>query len=326
MALSLGIIDNKIWSKDLLLEYLYIQFLKQENSVIDFLPEATCLTSAGVYSIIDKFCEVTGYDKKKITIKTANMIECHREYNILKYADSWYEIPLIQRWLKEHQIISTTTPTKHFGNFISRTHWSRLWLATILNNYYRNMTIQTYNYDGTADNYNPNNYVGLDDLVNHGCDLLIEATEFISTCPQKLNVEIYPIQHPTNLNLIPYYNDIFVDIVIETNVTGSSFLVTEKLWRPIIARRPFIVMSNPNYLGNLRKLGFRTFDQYWDEGYDSLREGARIQKIQEVLGMIANWSTVELIDKLVSMQEILEHNVKVFDKLTAEKIGAVFND
>lgn len=325
MALSLGIIDSKIWSKDLLLEYLYTQFLKQENSVIDFLPEATCLNSAGVYFIIDKFCEATGYDKKKITIKTANMIETHQEYNILRFADSWYEIPLIQNWLKENQMTIAFSPTKHFGNFISRTHWSRLWIATILNNYYRNITIQTYNYDGTSDNYNPNNYIGLDDLVKYGCNLLVEASEFISICPKKLNVDIYPIQHPANLNLIPYYNDIFVDIVVETNVTGTSFLVTEKLWRPIIASRPFIVMANQFYLANLRKLGFQTFNTIWSEEYDNFSGADRIKHIHELLDQISQWSIIELENKLVEMKEILDHNRIIFNKLTNAKIVKVFN-
>jgi hypothetical protein len=325
MALSLAIIDNKIWSKDLLLEYLYTQFLKQEPSEIDFLPEATCLTSAGVYSIIDKFCNITGYNKKNITIKTANMIETHKEYNIIKHAGSWYEIPIIQKWLTENQINSQINPTKHFANFVGRTHWSRLWLATILNKYYRDITIQTYNYDGTSDNYNPTKYVGLDDLAKKGCNLLIEAAEFITTCPQKLNVEIYPIQHPTNLNLLPYYNNIFVDIVVETNVTGSSFLVTEKLWRPIIANRPFIVMSNRHYLSNLRKLGFQTFDTVWSEEYDNFTGADRIKQIQGLLAQISHWTIDELEIKLFGMKEILDHNKNIFKKLTISKIDEVFN-
>lgn len=327
MALSLGIIDNKIWSKDLLLEYLYTQFLKNEKAEINFLPEATCLTSTDVYYILDKFCAATGYDKKNISIKTANMIEMHREYNIIKDSGSWYEIPLIQNWLKENKISYQNKPTKHFANFISRTHWSRLWIATILNTYYKNMTLQTYNYDynNMLDNYNPNKYVGLDDLVKQGCNLLVEATEFILTCPQKLNVDTYPIQHPTNLNLLPYYNDIFVDIVVETNISGSSFLVTEKLWRPIIANRPFIVMSNRHYLSNLRRLGFRTFDTLWSEEYDNFTGADRIRKIQILLDHISQWSIIELEYKLINITDILDHNKNIFKELTSDKIDKVFN-
>jgi hypothetical protein len=232
---------------------------------------------------------------------------------------------LIQNWLKENKISYQNKPTKHFANFISRTHWSRLWLATILNTYYRDITIQTYNYDGTPDNYNPTKYVGLDDLAKKGCNLLVEAAEFITTCPRKLNVEIYPIQHPTNLNLLPYYNNIFVDIVVETNVTGSSFLVTEKLWRPIIANRPFIVMSNRHYLSNLRKLGFQTFDAIWSEEYDNFAGADRIKQIQGLLDQISQWPIDELENKLVEMKEILDHNKNIFKKLTISKIDEVFN-
>ena len=64
--LSLAIVDARIWSPDLLLQYLYKQMTSNELSIIDFCPEATCLRSAGVYDILDKFCETTGYSKNNI--------------------------------------------------------------------------------------------------------------------------------------------------------------------------------------------------------------------------------------------------------------------
>jgi hypothetical protein len=124
---------------------------------------------------------------------------------------------------------------------------------------------------------------------------------------------------------LPYYNNIFVDIVVETNVTGSSFLVTEKLWRPIIANRPFIVMSNRYYLSNLRKLGFQTFDAIWSEEYDNFAGADRIKQIQGLLAQISQWPIDELENKLVEMKEILDHNKNIFKKLTISKIDEVFN-
>lgn len=320
--LSLAIVDAKIWSPDLLLDYLYTQYKLNEPAVIDFMPEATCLQSAGVYGILDKFCASTGYSKSSISIRTANMIEHHNEYNIIRDVSGWYEIELLKEWCGKNNI-EDKKPTYHFANFISRNHWSRLWIATILNTHYQNKTLQSYNYFNSTENYNPDRYVGLDDLVVKGCDLVTEVTEFLKTCPQTLDADTFPIQHPANLNLLKYYPDIFVDIVVETNVTGNSFLVTEKLWRPIMARRPFIVMGNCNYLLNLKRLGFRTFNSFWSEEYDQFDSEKRIKEIEKVLYEISRYSNLDQV--LNDMKEILEHNYQTFMKLDHQQIARAFN-
>ena len=342
MELSIGTVDRKIWSKDLILESLYTCFKNNETLLINFSPEGSCAQSLGLYDLLDKFCLATGYAKNNITIKTANMVESHSEYNINRDPNCWYEIGMIQEWLRDKTVTSGTTPTKHFANFSSRTNWSRLWIATILDTYYANKTLQTYHYDITRDNYNPNRYTGLDDLIRQECDLYVEAARFIKTCPRTLDIEYlqnlentkgsvfqhensyYPIQHPSNLNLLQYYRDIFVDIVVEPNVSGVCFLVTEKLWRAILAKRPFIVVSNPNYLNNLKRLGFKTFEDFWSEEYDLYREADRIHSIEPLLIQISAWTTEELSNKLLDMDAILTHNFNTFNNLNYKKLIEVF--
>ena len=342
MELSIGTLDRKIWSKDLILESLYTCFKNNDTLLINFSPEGSCARSLGLYNLLDKFCLATGYAKNNITIKTANMVESHPEYNINRDPNCWYEIGMIQEWMRDKNITSGISPTKHFANFSSRTNWSRLWIATILDTYYADKTLQTYHYDITRDNYNPNRYTGLDDLIRQGCDLYVEAARFIKTCPRILDIEYlqnlentkgsvfqhensyYPIQHPSNLNLLQYYRDIFVDIVVEPNVSGRCFLVTEKLWRAILAKRPFIVVSNPNYLNNLKRLGFKTFEDFWSEEYDLYREADRIHSIEPLLIQISAWTTEELSNKLLDMDAILTHNFNTFNNLNYKKLIEVF--
>ena len=342
MELSIGTLDRKIWSKDLILESLYTCFKNNDTLLINFSPEGSCARSLGLYDLLDKFCLATGYAKNNITIKTANMVESHSEYNINRDPGCWYEIGMIHEWMRDKNITSGISPTKHFANFSSRTNWSRLWIATILDTYYADKTLQTYHYDITRDNYNPNRYTGLDDLIRQGCDLYVEAARFIKTCPRILDIEYlqnlentkgsvfqhensyYPIQHPSNLNLLQYYRDIFVDIVVETNVSGRCFLVTEKLWRAILAKRPFIVVSNPNYLNNLKRLGFKTFEDFWSEEYDLYREADRIHSIEPLLIQISAWTTEELSNKLLDMDAILTHNFNTFNNLNYKKLIEVF--
>jgi len=335
-------LDRKIWRKDLLLVHLHNCHLKNTDAVIDFVPEGSCAEMLGLYRLLDEFCATTGYEKNRITIKTANMLEHHAEYVINKQPEYWYEINSIQTWLQGKNLTITYTPTKHFVNFISRSNWYRLWVATILDKYCKDKTIQTYHYDPNKQNYNANGYIGLDDLIKYKCDIVADAAEFIETCPRTLDIEFlqdlnnckdsiyqhensyYPIQHPSNLNLLQYYNDIFVDIVCEPNISGNCFLVTEKLWRCIVARRPFVVVSNADYLKNLRRLGFKTFSPWWSEEYDMYGSQHRIKKIEKLIFDLSRLTLNELECILKEMNEVLDHNFNTFKGLTVAKIGRNF--
>lgn len=342
--ITLQTLDRKIWRKDLLVVYLHDCYNKNIDVIIDFSPEGSCAEFLRLYQLLDKFCADTGYAKNRITIKTANMVEAHSEYKIDKQPNYWYEVNEIQNWLKDKTLDIKYAPTKHFANFSSRSNWFRLWTATMLDTYYKDKTLQTYHYDPQRENYNANGYIGVDDLFRYGCDLIPEAAKFLQSCPRTLDIEYlqdldntknsvyqhensyYPIQHPSNLNLLQYYNDVFIDVVVEPNVSGNCFLVTEKLWRPIVAHRPFIVVSNPNYLQNLRKLGFKTFDHWWSEEYDIYGQADRIKLIEQLLLSMSLLTIDELSVKLNDMQEVLDHNYQTFLNLNYSKIKTIFDE
>jgi len=66
------------------------------------------------------------------------------------------------------------------------------------------------------------------------------------------------------------YNQTAYTVVAETWGTDNRFTFnTEKIVKPILAERLFLVASNQYYLRNLRNLGFKTFDNIIDESYDS---------------------------------------------------------
>lgn len=337
-------LDRKIWRKDLVTEYLYKCHMDNTPAVIEFSPEGSCAEALGMYRLLDDFCTRTGYPKNQITIITGNVLENHPEYKIKKdVTGCWYELREIKQWLKGKLIPITNNPTKHFANFISRSNWFRLWTATILNKYYGGKTLQTYHYDPDKENYNANGYIGLDDLVRYRCDIVEDAVKFINSCPRTIDIEYlenlenskdsifqhensyYPIQHPSNLNLLQYYNDIFVDVIVEPNISGNCFLVTEKFWRCVIAKRPFILVAPQNHLSNLHRLGFKSFNGYWSEDYDGYTNGDRIKMIESVILEISNWSIEDLHNKLIDMQDVLDHNHQTFMNLLHYDIIKEFN-
>ena len=342
---KIGINDHKIWRKDQLIMYLYDCMTTNVKPVLTAVPEASSFESNGLYWYLDEFCRHTGYPKNNITIRTGNMIERHPEYQINRVKEAWYEIPIIQRWLWNNSPHITNTPSYYFGHFIGKANWNRLWVAAVLYSRYTNQSFQTFN-GGLGTNYltkdtNHVDYIGLEDLVKRRCDILPDVIKFLQTCPRVIpedqefisecathikQPDHYPIQLPANLNILKYYNDIFVDIVHESYLSGTVFFCTEKTWRPILAHRPFIIAAGQGHLANMRRLGFRTFSDFWDESYDDLSMTDRIQAIVKVLATISSWSPDELLSKLAEMKPILDHNFSTFLKLSQQHIAETFND
>lgn len=76
------------------------------------------------------------------------------------------------------------------------------------------------------------------------------------------------------------YEDTVFNLVSETNDVNNEVFMTEKIWKPIIAKQPFVVHGNYLYLQKLREMGFKTFTKFIDESYDLEKDrDKRIDKI-----------------------------------------------
>ena len=98
----------------------------------------------------------------------------------------------------------------------------------------------------------------------------------------------------------PPYNDTCCSIVSETNDNDYEVFMTEKIWKPILAQQFFIVHGNYLYLQRLREMGFKTFNNYFEEAYDLDRDkDIRIDTIVDVCDRLrdAPWQDLYLQSK-----------------------------
>lgn len=101
----------------------------------------------------------------------------------------------------------------------------------------------------------------------------------------------------------------FCNIAIEDPVYSKFTRITEKICKPIVSYRPFLLLAAPNTLAWLKNNGFRTFDKWWDESYDVEQNHLlRIQAVYRVAQYINSLSKKECQKILDEMQPILEHN------------------
>jgi len=96
------------------------------------------------------------------------------------------------------------------------------------------------------------------------------------------------------------------NIVTETIFYQDKLHLTEKIFKPIVLRRPFILIGAPGNLQYLKEYGFKTFDKWIDESYDSEQDpDLRIEKIVLELKKLEGKNLLEMYNEMLP---ILEHN------------------
>jgi len=106
----------------------------------------------------------------------------------------------------------------------------------------------------------------------------------------------------------------FVFLVTETCYFQNKTHLTEKIFKPIVLRMPFILVGCANNLEYLRSYGFRTFGDFWDESYDTIFDPIeRLKAIVKILRDISDMSIAEQQAMLVKMQPVLDHNYNLFN-------------
>jgi len=321
--------DRVIWDKDRVTIDLLCAMRKSESITVDLRMEGPDADDIGLYRLIEACAMETNYSLTNITIATCNQLEYHDKINI----DIIPPMHLLSREFNKnysHECIKNNN-LKHFGRFVGRSNAPRLFLSTYLDKYYNDKTISTYHFN-LDDDYHKDE-IGLEALMtNYNISNITDHAKFLATCPRTIdNIKFkYQKERYTNRGgdfstqlhelekdkFISKYQQFFVEIVSETFFNGNTFFITEKIFRPILLKTPFIVQGPVDYLKNLRKLGFKTFHDFWDEGYDADPAQHSIKEITKVIDVISQEPTDELNWMLYNMKDILEHNYNTLQNLS----------
>lgn len=109
---------------------------------------------------------------------------------------------------------------------------------------------------------------------------------------------------------VDVYNDSWYSIVAETTYMNEHSQFTEKVGKPIVAGRPFVVFAGQHYLQNLRSLGFKTFADVIDESYDSVADSK--QRMTRAWQQVEWLCTQDPHQIYQALEPILEHNRRHF--------------
>jgi len=149
--------------------------------------------------------------------------------------------------------------------------------------------------------------------------------------PLRLNIN----PNRTNpVNVIPddmeYFKNSYFSIVNETifygvystdvnplfhqlNAEYSSIFISEKTYKCLAVKHPFVIFGRPGTIKGLHKLGFKTFSPYFNESYDDvIDDDERFDAIFNEITRLINLSDDEWVEILKNIQPILEHNHSLF--------------
>lgn len=138
-------------------------------------------------------------------------------------------------------------------------------------------------------------------------DLYLDTTNLITN----RNMIVHPdINHNDTLKL---YEDSYFSVVTETNFFGRiGKHLTEKAFKPIAYRHPFILMSDQHTLALFRKLGYKTFHPFIDESYDNEpNDTKRLKMILNEVNRLCNLSEPELFEFIDNVKEITKFNYEL---------------
>jgi len=111
-----------------------------------------------------------------------------------------------------------------------------------------------------------------------------------------------------NTNRLGFWN-----VVTETVYYQNKQHLTEKIFKPIVGRQPFILLGAYKNLDYLKSYGFKTFSSYIDESYDlEVDPVKRTDMVVAELKKLCQLSTADLKDMHNDMQDILAHNFHWF--------------
>jgi hypothetical protein len=136
----------------------------------------------------------------------------------------------------------------------------------------------------------------------------VDGIEYLETPQHTIHQVRYYGYRMTLSQVVPIliYNQTYYSVVAETNAVNEFNFYTEKIVKPILAGRMFIVIAGKDFLKNLRTLGFKTFDSIIDESYDSESDSER--RWSMALDQVKYLSTIDPADVYIKIKDIVEHN------------------
>jgi len=298
--------DSRVWNLGEVVTTIAQAKSQDQDLVLNLKNEGPDFSTLGLDNYLTDW-------QNRTTVVTRNAVQS--PLGKIKFHQEWPHFLITTREDLQHLTVNKKIE-KPFGCFIGRSNAPRLYLSSYL--YNKKCAVQTFHYNPNHEFHRSN--LGLDNIMEqYGFNGVHQTLPLLSQSPVTFEeIVTYPIHMRQHNNIHYAYLNFLVEIVCESYYNGRTFFPTEKTWRPIILETPFIIQGPQWYLRRLKDLGFKTFDQWWDEGYSEDPADHQLDEIVKVIDFLAEKSLTELDTMYQEMQPTLKHNKKCFMELTSK--------
>jgi len=151
--------------------------------------------------------------------------------------------------------------------------------------------------------------------------------KFLNTDIIRLDDPNWNAKYSIDNQVYQFYENTYFSVITETNCTlrsltnyfltwggdtGVGRVISEKTFRTIGLKHPFILLAVPKTLELLRSLGYKTFNPFIDESYDDEFDDAkRFVKIIDEIEKLCNLNHQQLEEFLINCKSICDYNYNV---------------
>ena len=120
---------------------------------------------------------------------------------------------------------------------------------------------------------------------------------------------------------IPAIQEALLYVSVETVLQYPYPYLTEKTFRAILHKRPFVILGAPGSVDQIKRLGFQTFDNFWSEKYDLIQDpNDRIRAVVKIIKEINSLSSDQLKDLMYNVKDVVEFNYKFYVEKFSDSI------
>ncbi len=224
-------------------------------------------------------------------------------------------------------------PITHKFSSLSRNY--RIWRLYVYVELQRRKLLDHFNY--SFHNIHPYNdppkkiplETMFEDLEKFGVEELPKhANKWLKRCPHELSISNEVQNKWSNVTYDTIRSTDF-HLIIETHFDQKEYVhgdkkydrnfaptsITEKGYKPIACRTPFIVFSTPFYLEDLKNLGFKTYSPFINEAYDNETDSKkRLNMIVEEIERICSLNESDYRELVNNCKVIAEENFEILKK------------
>ena len=114
---------------------------------------------------------------------------------------------------------------------------------------------------------------------------------------------------------IHYRNTLFSIVMCAFPFVENACHLHSSTFNPIHQGHPIIQFGPYKSLERMRERGFKTFDKWWDESYDEIKDGwERFDEILKLVDKLSRKSNKELLEMYVDMKDVLQHNIDLINQ------------